>query len=98
MYGGGRALAKNAGVNTDTDSETDPAAAKYLRTKLSNYLDVPPRTSGFPAEGEWSGIMGFAKDSIPWVGGVPNMEGVWLCGGYTGHGTPLPQGTVHTRC
>jgi glycine/D-amino acid oxidase-like deaminating enzyme len=101
MYGGGRALAKNQGVNTDNDDSIDPAAARYLKIMLGHYLhlndeanskakknhvDDSSKTSALTAVGEWTGIMGFSRDSVPWVGGVPDMEGVWLCGGYTGHG------------
>jgi glycine/D-amino acid oxidase-like deaminating enzyme len=37
---------------------------------------------------EWTGIMGYSRDGHPWVGGVPNKEGLWVCAGYTGHGMP----------
>ncbi|KAI8956961.1 FAD dependent oxidoreductase [Daldinia sp. FL1419] len=41
---------------------------------------------------EWSGIMGYTRDSHPWVGEVPASlgggPGLWLCAGYTGHGMP----------
>lgn len=35
---------------------------------------------------EWTGIMGYSRDEHPWIGGVPEKEGVWVCGAYTGHG------------
>lgn len=38
------------------------------------------------AEAEWTGVMGYSRDACPWVGGVPGQEGLWVCGGYTGHG------------
>jgi glycine/D-amino acid oxidase-like deaminating enzyme len=38
------------------------------------------------AEAEWTGVMGYSRDGCPWVGGVPRQEGLWVCGGYTGHG------------
>jgi glycine/D-amino acid oxidase-like deaminating enzyme len=38
------------------------------------------------AEAEWTGVMGYSRDGCPWVGGVPGQEGLWVCGGYTGHG------------
>jgi glycine/D-amino acid oxidase-like deaminating enzyme len=38
------------------------------------------------AEAEWTGIMGYSRDDCPWVGSVPGQEGLWVCGGYTGHG------------
>ncbi|KAI1091298.1 FAD dependent oxidoreductase [Rostrohypoxylon terebratum] len=41
---------------------------------------------------EWTGIMGYSKDSHPWVGAVPASagggDGLFLCAGYTGHGMP----------
>ena len=38
-------------------------------------------------EAEWTGIMGYSRDGCPWVGAVPGQhEGLWVCGGYTGHG------------
>ena len=42
---------------------------------------------------EWTGIMGYSRDEDPWAGGVPGRDGVWVCGGYTGHGKgffPIP--------
>ena len=41
------------------------------------------------AENEWSGIMGYSRDGRPWVGEVPGRKGVFLSGGYTGHGSFL---------
>ncbi|KXJ87663.1 FAD dependent oxidoreductase [Microdochium bolleyi] len=41
---------------------------------------------------DWSGIMGYSRDEHPWVGPVPESlgggKGLYLCGGYTGHGMP----------
>lgn len=44
---------------------------------------------------EWTGIMGYSRDHSPWVGAVPQslggggaQGGLWICGGYTGHGMP----------
>lgn len=39
-----------------------------------------------PAVAEWTGVMGYSRDGCPWVGGIPGQEGLWVCGGYTGHG------------
>lgn len=45
---------------------------------------------------EWTGIMGYSRDRNPWVGAVPeslggggDRGGLWICGGYTGHGMPV---------
>ncbi|KAK4104221.1 DAO-domain-containing protein [Parathielavia hyrcaniae] len=44
---------------------------------------------------EWTGIMGYSRDRHAWVGPVPESlggggpgGGLWICGGYTGHGMP----------
>jgi len=37
---------------------------------------------------EWTGIMGFSRDEVPWVGPVPGKEGVFVAAGFTGHGMP----------
>ncbi|GAB7349795.1 hypothetical protein MBLNU459_g0509t1 [Dothideomycetes sp. NU459] len=37
---------------------------------------------------EWTGIMGFSRDDVPFVGPVPGSPGVILAAGYTGHGMP----------
>jgi len=37
----------------------------------------------------WSGIFGTSPDDLPLVGPVPEREGVWVSGGYSGHGNVL---------
>jgi gamma-glutamylputrescine oxidase len=37
----------------------------------------------------WAGIFGLVLDFLPVVGPVPGEEGVWVCGGYSGHGNVL---------
>ena len=39
-----------------------------------------------PVTHRWAGTMGFTDDELPLVGAVPGMPGVYVCGGYTGHG------------
>ncbi|KAF2725385.1 DAO-domain-containing protein [Polychaeton citri CBS 116435] len=41
------------------------------------------------AENEWTGIMGFSRDDLPWIGAVPEQpEGLYIAAGFTGHGMP----------
>ena len=52
---------------------------------------MPGDTKGLEeleAEYSWSGIMGYSRDSRPWVGEMPGMRGVFVAAGYTGHGMP----------
>ena len=37
----------------------------------------------------WAGIFGFVPDLLPVVGRLPGEEGVWIAGGYSGHGNVL---------
>lgn len=32
--------------------------------------------------------MGFSRDGHPWVGELAEKKGIWVCGGFTGHGMP----------
>ena len=37
----------------------------------------------------WAGIFGIVMDFLPVVGRVPELENVWVAGGYSGHGNVL---------
>ncbi len=37
----------------------------------------------------WAGIFGLVPDLLPVVGRVPAEDGVWVAGGYSGHGNVL---------
>jgi gamma-glutamylputrescine oxidase len=37
----------------------------------------------------WAGIWGGSPDGLPFVGRVPGRDGVWVAGGYAGHGNVL---------
>jgi gamma-glutamylputrescine oxidase len=37
----------------------------------------------------WAGIWGTTPDRLPLVGPVPGRKGVWIAGGYSGHGNAL---------
>jgi gamma-glutamylputrescine oxidase len=40
-------------------------------------------------EHRWSGVFGLVPDLLPVVGPVPGREGLWVAGGYSGHGNVL---------
>jgi gamma-glutamylputrescine oxidase len=40
-------------------------------------------------EYRWAGIFGLVFDFLPVVGRVPGLEGIWVAGGYSGHGNVL---------
>lgn len=94
MFGGGRSYAANGGVGVSDDSLIDPPAAQYLRQQINVILDTGSDETELEASYEWSGIMGFSRDSRPWVGavtedlGLGGGEGLYICAGFTGHGMP----------
>ncbi|KIX09787.1 uncharacterized protein Z518_00868 [Rhinocladiella mackenziei CBS 650.93] len=97
MFGGGRHHVPGHGVGVSDDDFVDPHAELYLRS-LSERLDlISPMTESAPEPqsqkkplleivASWTGIIGSSADGHPWVGAVPDMPGLFLCGGYTGHG------------
>jgi glycine/D-amino acid oxidase-like deaminating enzyme len=93
MFGGGRTFNKSIGV-TD-DSTFDETTAAYLRRELVEAFELPEQGESYGNEkvemqavAQWTGVMGFSRDEVPWVGPVPGKEGVFVAAGYTGHGMP----------
>lgn len=108
IFGGGRLMAQGLGVGEWRDDTIEKSVSTHLRGKLSPPLDLTPGTPRpkhptqeeedalLNASYEWTGVMGYSRDSRPWVGAVPENlggggvnGGLWICGGYTGHGMPV---------
>ncbi|SPO06698.1 uncharacterized protein DNG_09392 [Cephalotrichum gorgonifer] len=101
VYGGGRTLGTGKGWGISSDEKVDPVVAAHLRRNLNDVLGTPGGGDGggededkeMPASYEWTGIMGYSADAHPWVGELPPSlvggPGVFVCGGYTGHGMPV---------
>ncbi|KAG0646717.1 hypothetical protein D0Z07_6189 [Hyphodiscus hymeniophilus] len=94
MFGGGRSYASGAGLGVSDDSSIDPPAAAYLRREINEVLNLQHDREELKASYEWSGIMGFSRDELPWVGevseevGLGGGDGLFVSGGFTGHGMP----------
>lgn len=91
MYGGGRKFAPCAGIGFSDDSKIDEPAAKYLETQLPHVMSLGVEDPhSLKVTHHWTGILGFSRDSTPWVGEVPGPENenLWICAGYSGHGMP----------
>ncbi|KAK5948327.1 hypothetical protein OHC33_010637 [Knufia fluminis] len=98
MFGGGRSSATYNCVAESEDDIVDPGEAEYLRGALLRSMELGGETEGLKelkASHQWTGIKGYSRDNMPWVGKVPSQSGkgefengLWLCGGYTGHGMP----------
>lgn len=91
MFGGGRNLGESMGV-TD-DGVVEAKTARYLRRTLLDACALPEgrdASAELAAVAEWTGIMGFSRDEVPWVGPVPGdgARGVFVAAGFTGHGMP----------
>ena len=97
MFGGGNVGKTVKVVDEDDDSVVDWGSVRYLKKALLGLLDLGGEIEGvdeLECTHAWSGIWGTSIDQHPWVGAVPGegMEGVWLAGGYSGHG--MPNGTL----
>ncbi|KAM0714808.1 hypothetical protein Q7P37_009272 [Cladosporium fusiforme] len=89
MFGGGRTLGHS--MNVTDDSVIEEKTAAYLRRELIDAFELPERSDPkleMQAVREWTGIMGFSRDEVPWVGPVQGKEGVFISAGFTGHGMP----------
>ena len=84
MFGGGRQFGQTIGVADDSvmDSQTDDWLTQTLPKVFGLKIDALEKQM------MWSGVMGFSRDEVPWVGPVPERDGLYVCGGYTGHGMP----------
>jgi len=75
-------------VSLDTeftaDEVTTPAVQDALERFIESHLGRPLRV-----DYRWAGIFGMVFDFVPVVGPVPGQEGVWIAGGYSGHGNVL---------
>ncbi|KAG8625215.1 hypothetical protein KVT40_006966 [Elsinoe batatas] len=85
MFGGAEKYGARVGV-TD-DSFVDERQTKWLREALPMYFSLKNKEP-LDMVKTWSGIMGFSRDELPFVGPVPGKEGLFMCAGFTGHGMP----------
>ncbi|KAL1867725.1 hypothetical protein Daus18300_006281 [Diaporthe australafricana] len=97
ILGGGRHLAKGMAVGEWRDDTVEPKVASWLRTELEPVLGLDRKGAEAPEKGleasmEWTGIMAYSRDSVPWIGAVPESlsggEGLYIAAGFTGHGMP----------
>ncbi len=95
VIGGGMHVAQDDGMNeygnTD-DTVYDESSAEYLLDCTRRYFG-PKNWGNDHSDGHnrrtWSGVMGFSADGYPFVGPVPDEEGLFLCASFQGHGMVL---------
>ncbi len=67
-----------------------PEIRDEVQHALGNYLRrLFPSLPELPVEHRWAGIMAFSPDALPLIGPVPGEEGLYVAGGFTGHGMPF---------
>ncbi|KAL9087231.1 MAG: hypothetical protein Q9165_006725 [Trypethelium subeluteriae] len=106
MFGGGTGAGKIPPLGSCDDNVLDEDVARYLRSTLLRVLTLkePSKVDSSEellAARQWTGIMGYSRDNLPWVGSVPHTylpqgevssrgkgSNLWVSAGYTGHGMP----------
>jgi gamma-glutamylputrescine oxidase len=82
LAGGFRDTALDAEFTTSED--TTPVIQASLESLVSDLVGWPVVITH-----RWAGLFGFVPDFMPVVGPVPEREGLWVAGGYSGHGMVL---------
>lgn len=80
---GGKRDASFETENTSVE-ETTELVQERLEAFVVELLGRLPRITH-----RWAGIWGTTRDGLPLVGRVPGRDGVWVAGGYSGHGNVL---------
>ncbi|MCS6939105.1 MAG: FAD-binding oxidoreductase [Roseiflexus sp.] len=85
VIGGCRACApgRDVGVTETVPTPEVMAAIEQILPRLFpkiGYLEVTRR---------WAGLMAFTADYVPVADAAPEMPGVWVAGGFCGHGMPF---------
>ena len=80
------------GGKRDTSLETEQTAAEETTPIVQERLDglVADLLGRLPRiTHRWAGIWGETPDLLPVAGRIPGDDGVWVAGGYSGHGNVL---------
>jgi gamma-glutamylputrescine oxidase len=76
----------------DADMDSEFTATEATTERIQDALEafVADLLGRMPAvTHRWSGVFGLVPDLMPVVGEVPGREGLWIAGGYSGHGNVL---------
>lgn len=83
LVAGGRRDVTLEAEFTAAEATTEPVQVA-LESLLRDLVGYQPAITH-----RWSGIFGTSPDDLPLVGLIPGREGVWVSGGYSGHGNVL---------
>lgn len=84
VIGGCRADAPNGDVGVREMVPT-PDVTGAIEAVLPRLF---PELPGLRVARRWAGLMAFTADYLPVAGAAPGLPGVWVTGGYCGHGMP----------
>jgi glycine/D-amino acid oxidase-like deaminating enzyme len=75
-------------VSLETEFTADEVTTPPVQTALERFV---ASLMGRPLriDHRWAGIFGMVFDFVPVVGRVPGQDGLWIAGGYSGHGNVL---------
>jgi len=85
VLGGGRATAPNRDVGIVSSQPTE----EVQHTLEQVFPRLFPALSGLHVQQRWAGLMAFTPDYLPLADQIPSMSGVWVVGGFSGHGMPF---------
>ena len=77
---------RDVSLDTEFTAEevTTPVVQGALERFVEDHVGRPVRV-----DYRWAGIFGMVFDFLPVLGRVPDQDGVWIAGGYSGHGNVL---------
>jgi gamma-glutamylputrescine oxidase len=75
-------------VSLDSEFTAEEVTTRVVQEALEEFA---ASLAGRPlrVDYRWAGIFGLVLDFLPVVGRVPGRDGVWVAGGYSGHGNVL---------
>jgi gamma-glutamylputrescine oxidase len=85
VLGGCRAVAPNGEVGL-RESATTPGVQAALEGVFPRLF---PKLTGLHVARRWAGLMAFTPDYLPIADRAPGLPGVWVAGGFCGHGMPF---------
>jgi len=85
VLGGCRAVApgQDVGIRESQPTTGVQAALEQVIPRLF------PQLGGLRVQQRWAGLMAFTPDYLPIADRAPGMPGVWVAGGFSGHGMPF---------
>ena len=75
-------------VSLDTEFTADEVTTPVVQTALERFVEEHVGRA-LRVDYRWAGIFGMVFDFLPVVGRVPSSDGLWVAGGYSGHGNVL---------